>query len=247
MKRIKKNPETRSDQKWTLIPKTIGNRKKDCAWLCARGINTTWENLQIEKHISVDVRWAERTPSWFVLCDLEIFSVPHAQSLLLFPIVFGINLIHFFDEKKDGATGNSIVCLAASIPSHAIWQCEFYEEWELFRRVQRFWQRNVWTHRHSKGKKLTCKFLARKSSKLIANFSAKMMTSLPSFSLCISLSLSPSAPHAQYRKRFCASYNTRSYAVRPKCRKVKARKSTVFTDRARGRLLEAKSNRYACT
>ena len=27
----------------------------------------------------------------------------------LFPIVFGINLIHFFDEKKDGAAGYSIV------------------------------------------------------------------------------------------------------------------------------------------
>ena len=57
-----------------LIPKTIGNRirKRDCAWGCARGINTTWENLQIEKHKSV--RWAERTPSWFVLFDLQIFS-----------------------------------------------------------------------------------------------------------------------------------------------------------------------------
>ena len=57
--------------KW-LIPKTIGNRKRDCAWGCAWGINTTWENLQIEKHKSV--RWAERTPSWFVLFDLQIFS-----------------------------------------------------------------------------------------------------------------------------------------------------------------------------
>ena len=41
---------------WTsiiLIPKTIGNRKRDCAWGCARGINTTGENLQIEKHKSV--------------------------------------------------------------------------------------------------------------------------------------------------------------------------------------------------
>ena len=39
--------------------------------------------------------------------------------------------------------------------------------------------------------------------KLIANFSAKMVTSLPSasVSLSLSLSLSPSAPHAQYRKR----------------------------------------------
>ena len=55
-----------------LIPKTVGNRKRDCVWGCARGINTTWENLQIEKHKSV--RWAERTPSWFVLFDLQIFS-----------------------------------------------------------------------------------------------------------------------------------------------------------------------------
>ena len=44
---------------------------------------------------------------------------PHAQSFFLFPIVFGINLIHFFDfstRKKNGAAGNSIVCFAASIP-----------------------------------------------------------------------------------------------------------------------------------
>ena len=44
---------------------------------------------------------------------------PNAQSLFLFPIVFGINLIHFFDflaRKKNGAAGNSIVCFAASIP-----------------------------------------------------------------------------------------------------------------------------------
>ena len=55
--------------------------------------------------------------------DLQIFSggvypraQPHAQSLFLFPLVFGINLIHFFDEKKDGAAGNLTVCLGASIP-----------------------------------------------------------------------------------------------------------------------------------
>ena len=30
-----------------------GDRKRDCVWGCARGINTTWENLQIEKHKSV--------------------------------------------------------------------------------------------------------------------------------------------------------------------------------------------------
>ena len=70
-----------------------------------------------------------------------------------------------------------------------------------------------------------CEFLARESvssspivrifdkgkCKFIANFSATMVTSLPSFSLSLSLylslSLSPKVPHAQYRKRFRASYN----------------------------------------
>ena len=37
-------------------------------------------------------------------------------SFFLFLIVFGINLIHFFDEKKDGAAENSTVCFGASIP-----------------------------------------------------------------------------------------------------------------------------------
>ena len=32
-----------------VIPKTIGNRKRDCAWGCTRPLgDTTWENLQIE-------------------------------------------------------------------------------------------------------------------------------------------------------------------------------------------------------
>ena len=60
-------------KKWIkLIPKTIGNRKRDCAWGCARGINTTWENLQIEKHKSGSRSF--RSPDWFVLLDLQIFS-----------------------------------------------------------------------------------------------------------------------------------------------------------------------------
>ena len=52
--------------------KTIGNRKRDCAWGCTRGIDTTWENLQIEKHKSG--RRSLRSPDWFVLFDLQIFS-----------------------------------------------------------------------------------------------------------------------------------------------------------------------------
>ena len=128
---------------------------------------------------------------------------PHAQSLFLFPVVLGVNLIHFFDEKKDGAAGNSIVCFGASIPCHAIWQKQ-NEERELFRRAQRFWQQKVWTQRPSRGEKLRCIFLARKSAKFLANFSvfatkgakflanfsATKVTSLPSHSLSLSLSLS---------------------------------------------------------
>ena len=61
----------------------------------------------------------------FSICRFsQVVYIPraqsHAQSLVVFPIVFGINLIHFFDEKKDGAAGNSIVCFGASIPCHAI-------------------------------------------------------------------------------------------------------------------------------
>ena len=60
-------------KKWIkLIPKTIGNRKRDCAWGCAWGISTTWENLQIEKHKSG--RRSFRSPNLFVLFDLQIFS-----------------------------------------------------------------------------------------------------------------------------------------------------------------------------
>ena len=63
----------KKSKKWIkLIPKTIGNRKRDCAWGCAWGINTTWENLQIEKHKSG--RRSFRSPNWFVLFDLQVFS-----------------------------------------------------------------------------------------------------------------------------------------------------------------------------
>ena len=66
-------------------------------------INTTWENLQIAKHKSVLFNSLSLL-NWFVLCDLQIFSgcvcrleQLHAQAPFLFPIVFGINLIPFFD------------------------------------------------------------------------------------------------------------------------------------------------------
>ena len=65
-------PSFFSSKKWIkLIPKTIGNRKRDCAWGCAWRINTTWENLQIEKHKSGGRSF--RSLDWFVLFDLQIF------------------------------------------------------------------------------------------------------------------------------------------------------------------------------
>ena len=110
--------------------------KRDFAWGCARGINTTWENLQIEKHKSV--RWAERTPPdlCFSICRFSqvVFiprAQPHAQPFFLFPIVFGINLIHLFDEK-DGSAENSIACMRQ-------FQRFGKEKCKLLRQFQRYW------------------------------------------------------------------------------------------------------------
>ena len=146
---------------------------------------------------------------------------PHAQPLFPFPIVFGINLIHFFDEKKNG----SIVCFGDSIPCHVIWQKQNFVANDTYC----FGECNVFGNGKSElgaiqeGRK-RYKFLARKSAKLFANTKVHIfgkekckthrqfqrylgdVTSV-SLSLSLSLSLSASAPHAQYRKRFRASYN----------------------------------------
>ena len=84
-----------------LILKTIGNRKGDCAWSCSR-----WQTQpeKICKSQRTNQCHSLRTLNWFVLCNLQIFSgcvchleQLHAQSPFLFPIVFSINLIPFFD------------------------------------------------------------------------------------------------------------------------------------------------------
>ena len=81
--------------------KTIGNRKADCAWSCSR-----WQTQpeKICKSQCTNQCHSLRTLYWFVLCNLQIFSgcvchleQLHAQSAFLFPIVFSINLILFFD------------------------------------------------------------------------------------------------------------------------------------------------------
>ena len=84
-----------------LILKTIGNRKGDCAWSCSR-----WQTQpeKICKSQRTNQCHSLRTLYWFVRWDLQIFSgcvchleQLHAQSPFLFPIVFSINLIPFFD------------------------------------------------------------------------------------------------------------------------------------------------------
>ena len=84
---------------WLLFRPT--GRTEKCTFVLQVGrldvlsINTTWENLQIEKHKS-GRRPAHRTDLGFSICRFSqvVFipqAQPHAQSLFLFPIVFGIN------------------------------------------------------------------------------------------------------------------------------------------------------------
>ena len=132
------------------------------------------EKICRSKSTNQSGEWNERLPDLcFSICRFSqvVFiprAQPHAQSPCLFPKAFGINLIHFFDEKKDGAAGNLIVCFVASIPCRAILT-------EAKRRIGHcFEECNVFGN----GKcelsaiqeaKLRCNFLARKSAKFFAN------------------------------------------------------------------------------
>ena len=152
---------------------------------------------------------------------------PHAQSLFLFPIVFGINLIHFFDffDEKEERCNRKFDRLLSCFEPLSITPFDSAKNANCFEKCNVFgngkcelsaiqegrnWGANFWQGKAQNSSPiLRCTFLVRRSAKLIANFSAKMVTSLPSFSLSlsVSLSLSPNVPHAQYRKRFRASYN----------------------------------------
>ena len=85
-----------------------------------------------------------------MLFDLQIFSdgvyPPSATSrkisFSIFPIAFGINLIHFFDEKEDGAAGNSIVVSVLRSPvepfdrsktknANCFEECNVFWQWKV--------------------------------------------------------------------------------------------------------------------
>ena len=87
-----------------------------------------------------------------------------------------IHLIHFFDAKKDGAAGNSIVCFSPSIPCHAKQRMRTASKSATFlamesvnsalfkggERGANFWQGKVQNY----SPRLRCTFLARKVQNL---------------------------------------------------------------------------------
>ena len=135
------------------------------------GIDTTWENLQIEKHKLV--RWAERTPSWFVLFDLQIFSggvyprvQPHAQSLFLFPIVLVLIWFIFSMRRTVQPKIRSFVSVLRSRVTP--FDRSKMKDANCFAECIVFGNGKCELSAIQEGRK-TCKFLARKSAKLFAN------------------------------------------------------------------------------
>ena len=158
--------------------------------------------------------WKERLPD---LCfSIWRFSKvvfipraqPHAQSLFSISNSFWYKFDSFlqWEERRSSRKFDRLFRCFHPLSRHLteVKRSRFPEDCELFQIVQRFWQRKVWTQRHLRGEKPRCKFLARKSAKFFANFSvlarksanffanfsATKVTSLPSISLSLSLSLS---------------------------------------------------------
>ena len=154
--------------------------------------------------------WNERLPDLcFSTCRFSqvVFipqAQPHAQSLFLFPIVFGITLIHFFDffDEKEERCSRKFDRLPCCFDPLSITPFDSAKNANRFEKVHRFLAtESVNSAPFKRGKTevqifwqgkaqnsspiLRCTFLARRSAKLIANFSATMVTSLPSSSLFV--------------------------------------------------------------
>ena len=132
---------------------------------------------------------------------------PHAQSLFLFPIVFGINLIHFFDffDEKEERCSRKFDRLLSCFDPLSITPFDSAKNANCFEKRNVFGNAKCEFSAIQEGK-MRCKFFGKESAKLFANtkvhifgkekckthrqFSATMVTSLPSFSLSVSLSLS---------------------------------------------------------
>ena len=163
---------TLSMGKTKLIPKTIGNRKRDCAWGCAWGINTTWEICRSKSTNQFGER-NERLPDLcFSICRFSqvVFipqAQPHAQSLFLFPIVFGINLIHFFDEKEQRCSRKFDRVLCCFDPL-SITPFDSAKNTNCFEKCNVFGNGKFELSAFQKVRNWGAKFLARKSAKLFS-------------------------------------------------------------------------------
>ena len=94
-------------------------------------------------------RSAQWTDLCFAICRIFSGKVyhpepPHAQSFFLFPIVFCINLIHFFDGKNNIGLSRfwSFVLGSWSLVA----RLAPFERVGTVKEGGIFWQRKVWTH-----------------------------------------------------------------------------------------------------
>ena len=104
------------------MPKTIGNRKRDCAWECA-GVKKLKKNqLLSTNHHQVKQIWD------LMICAQQLIFLqfltpahPHAQSLFLFPIVFGINIYPVYTFPSAISPLHLPQCYIPSTPSPVLY------------------------------------------------------------------------------------------------------------------------------
>ena len=119
------------------------------------------------------VRWAERTPSWFVLFDLQVFSggvyFPSATSRTIsFAISnsFGINLIHFFDffGQKEERCSQKFDRLQCCFDPLSITPFDSAKNASRFEKCNVFGNGKCERQRHSSVEKLRCNFVWQKKA-----------------------------------------------------------------------------------
>ena len=96
---------------------------------------------------------------------------PHAQSLFLFPIVFGINLVHFFDffDDKEERCSRKFDRLLCCFDRLSITPCGSAKNANCFEECNVFGNGKCELSAIQEGKYSGANFLARKSAKLLAN------------------------------------------------------------------------------
>ena len=197
---IKTTPEIK------LIPKTIGNRKRDCAWGCA-GVKKLKKNQLLSTNHQNPYQLRLVMICAQQLIFLQFFNTRASSRTIsfLFPIVFGINLIEFFDvsnrwplrEGRDGkCEGGNDKCDFLARESANLSPILARQWWRHFRL---WWPLREGRDGECEGRNDKCEFLARESANLSPNLARqwwrhfRLTTSvslLPSHYFCLSLSLS---------------------------------------------------------